>query len=128
MVGVLLCAPAWSRYSLLCTACLAFALIDVALPLFTAGLLVGDSGGVFSLTSFAMRIVRTWPEAWEWILHNEVFPFGVGLGGIGGAQRFYAANFFNPSDNFFIFLYANFGLMGVVYLGLGELHGVGSAA
>ena len=77
---------------------------------------MADSGGVFSFTSFDMRIVRTWPEAWEWILHNEVFPFGVGLGGIGGAQRFYAANFFNPSDNLFIFLYANFGLMGIVYL------------
>jgi hypothetical protein len=46
-----------------------------------------------------------------------VFPFGVGLGGIGGAQRFYAANFVNPSDNLFVFLYANFGLMGLVYLG-----------
>ena len=29
------------------------------------------SGGVFSFTSFAMRIVRTWPEAWEWILHQR---------------------------------------------------------
>jgi hypothetical protein len=64
-----------------------------------------------------MRISLTWPDAWNWILHNEVFPFGVGLGGIGGAQRFYAANFFNPSDNLFIFLYANFGVMSLIYLG-----------
>jgi hypothetical protein len=125
VVGIILSAPAWSRYSLLCTACLAFAIIDVALPLVTGGLLVGDSGGVFSFTSFDMRIVRTWPEAWEWILHHEVFPFGVGLGGIGGAQRFYAANFFNPSDNFFIFLYANFGLMGIVYLAWTSSMGLG---
>jgi hypothetical protein len=125
VVGILLCAPAWSRYSLLCAACLIFALTDLALPLVTGGLLVGDSGGVFSLTSFDMRIARTWPEAWEWILHHEVFPFGVGLGGIGGAQRFYAANFFNPSDNFFIFLYANFGLMGIVYLAWASSMGLG---
>jgi hypothetical protein len=125
VVGMLLCAPAWSRYSLLCAACLAFALIDVALPLLTGGLLVGDSGGVFSFTSFDMRITRTWPEAWEWILHHEVFPFGVGLGGIGGAQRFYAANFFNPSDSFFIFLYANFGLMSIVYLAWASFMGLG---
>jgi hypothetical protein len=124
-VSMILCAPAWSRYRLLCAACLAFALIDVALPLVTGGLLVGDSGGVFSFTSFNLRIVRTWPEAWEWILHHEVFPFGVGLGGIGGAQRFYAANFFNPSDNFFVFLYANFGLMGIVYLAWISCRGLG---
>jgi hypothetical protein len=71
---------------------------------------------VFSFASFDLRISRTWPEAWEWIAHREIFPFGVGLGGIGGAQRFYAANFFSPSDNFFVFLYANFGLLGIIYL------------
>ena len=76
-----------------------------------------QSGGVFSFASFAMRIGRTWPEAWAWILNNDIFPFGVGLGGIGGAQRFYAADFFNPSDNLFVYLYANFGLFGLFYLG-----------
>jgi hypothetical protein len=85
--------------------------------LVTAGLLVSNAGGVFSLASLAMRISLTWPDAWQWIWSNNVFPFGVGLGGIGGAQRFYAGDFFNPSDNLFVFLYANFGLMGLVYLG-----------
>lgn len=123
-VGIILCAPAWSRYSLLCIACLAFALIDVALPLATAGLRVSDSGGVFSFSSFDLRISRTWPEAWEWISHREIFPFGVGLGGISGAQRFYAANFFNPADNAFVFLYANFGVMGIVYLAWASCQGL----
>ena len=121
---MILCAPAWSRYRLLTVACLAFALLDVALPLVTAGMLVPDTGGVFSFSSFGMRIMLTWPEAWHWILHNEVFPFGVGLGGIGGAQRFYAPNSFNPSDNFFVFLYANFGLMSLVYLGWAACQGL----
>jgi hypothetical protein len=116
-VSMILCAPAWSHYRLLCMACLAFAILDVALPLLTAGLLVAEGGGVFSLASFDMRIMATWPEAWQWIQHNQIFPFGVGLGGIGGAQRFYAADFFNPSDNLFVFLYANFGVLGLVYLG-----------
>ncbi len=124
-VGMILCAPSWSRYPLLCIACFAFALLDIALPLVTSGMLVTDSGGVFSFTSFDMRIVRTWPEAWDWIRHNDVFPFGVGLGGIGGAQRFYAPNFFSPSDNFFVFLYANFGLMGIVYLAWAAFQGLG---
>ena len=117
-VGMILCAPEWSRYRLLCLACIGFASVDVALPLATAGLMMpDDGGGVFSFSSFAMRISLTWPDAWQWIAHNDAFPFGVGLGGIGGAQRFYAANFFNPSDNLFVFLYANFGLMGLFYLG-----------
>jgi hypothetical protein len=116
-VGVLLCAPFRTRYWLLCMACITFAIIAVALPLITAGLLVSDNGGVFSLASLAMRISSTWPDAWQWIWNNSVFPFGVGLGGIGGAQRFYASDFFNPSDNLFVFLYANFGLMGLLYLG-----------
>jgi len=117
-VGMILCAPEWSRYSLLRIACVSFAVIDVALPVITAGLLTPtDGGGVFSSASFAMRIALTWPDAWRWISNNNAFPFGVGLGGIGGAQRFYAANFFNPSDNLFVFLYANFGLFGLLYLG-----------
>jgi hypothetical protein len=123
-VSVILLAPGWSRYRLLAFACLGFALLDVALPLVTNGLLVPDTGGVFSFSSFGMRIALTWPEAWHWILHNEVFPFGVGLGGIGGAQRFYAPNSFNPSDNFFVFLYANFGLMSLVYLGWAACQGL----
>lgn len=117
VTGMILCAPYWSRYRLLCAACLAFAVMDVALPFVTHGLLMQDNGGVFSGASFAMRITLTWPDAWRWILHNEVFPFGVGLGGIGGAQRFYAAEFFNPSDNLFVFLYANFGILALLYLG-----------
>jgi hypothetical protein len=117
VVSMILCAPSWGRYWLLCIACMAFAILDAALPVITAGLLIPDSGGVFSLASFAMRISLTWPDAWQWIWHNQVFPFGVGLGGIGGAQRFYAANFFNPSDNLFVFLYANFGVLSLLYLG-----------
>jgi len=116
-VTVILCAPRWSWYALLCFACLMFALLDVALPVLTAGLLMPQSAGVFSFASFSMRITLTWPEAWTWIANHNVFPFGVGLGGIGGAQRFYAADFFNPSDNLFVYLYANFGVLGLAYLG-----------
>ena len=115
-VSLILCMPIWSRYGLLCVACIGFALLAVALPVLTDGLMMPDSAGVFSFASFAMRITLTWPDAWQWIVNHDVFPFGVGLGGIGGAQRFYAANFFNPSDNLFVYLYANFGVLGLAYL------------
>jgi hypothetical protein len=117
IISLILCMPAWSRYWLLRTACVGFAVVDVVLPIFSSGLLMPDHGGVFSFASFAMRISSTWPDAWAWIRNNDIFPFGVGLGGIGGAQRFYASDFFNPSDNLFIYLYANFGLLGLFYLG-----------
>ncbi len=110
-------APAFMRFRLLWLAAVTFAVVAVALPVFSAGLLLEDNGGVFSAASFAMRIMLTWPEAWQWIFNNEILPFGVGLGGIGGPQRFFAPNFFNPSDNMFIFLYANFGIFSLLYLG-----------
>jgi hypothetical protein len=116
-VTVLLGAPTFMRYRLLCGAAIGFALLDICLPIFSMGLLMPEGGGVFSLASFAMRISDTWPDAWRWIANNQLFPFGVGLGGIGGAQRFFAENFFNPSDNLFIFIYANFGVLSLVYLG-----------
>jgi hypothetical protein len=116
-VTCILCAPRWSWYALLSLACVMFALLDVALPVLSSGLLMPQGAGVFSFASFAMRITLTWPEAWRWITDHNVFPFGVGLGGIGGAQRFYAPNFFNPSDNLFVYLYANFGVLSLVYLG-----------
>jgi hypothetical protein len=115
-VTVIFCAPRFSWYGLLSFAGVMFALLAVALPVATAGLLMPQSAGVFSFASFAMRITLTWPEAWQWIANHNVFPFGVGLGGIGGAQRFYAADFFNPSDNLFVYLYANFGVFGLGYL------------
>jgi hypothetical protein len=123
-VGLLMLAPSRIRYALLCAACLGFAALDIALPLVTAGLVVTDNGGIFSFGSFSMHIMQTWPEAWKWIANNEIFPFGVGLGGIGGAQRFYAEDFFNPSDNLFVFLYANFGLLGAVYLAWAACQGL----
>jgi hypothetical protein len=123
VVGMLLCLPNLLAYPLLRITCVAGAVLVVAVPLLTAGLLIPSGGGVFSLGSFALRIIFTWPEAWVWIRNNEVFPFGVGLGGIGGAQRFFAANFFNPADNLGIFLYANFGILGLLYLGWTSLAG-----
>ncbi len=92
-------------------------LLTFSLPPLLSGITLPSSGGVFSLSSFAMRTAMTWPDAFRWISHNEVFPFGVGLGGMGGAQRLYSPGEFNPGDNMFLFLYASFGVMTFVYVG-----------
>jgi hypothetical protein len=39
-------------------------------------------------------------------LEQRCVPVRRGSRRDGGAQRFYAGNFFNPSDNLFVFLYA----------------------
>lgn len=89
--------------------------LPVVLPGYT---MPSDTGGVFSLTSFYLRIEWMWPDAWKWIHGHEAFPFGVGLGGIGGAQRLYmSVNEMNAADNLFVFMYGEFGIMTFIYLG-----------
>ena len=116
-VSLILLGPRGWRYPLLAALCVAFAVLDVALPVVTSGMVLSDTGGgVFSTATFAMRIIQTWPEAWQWIAMHQIFPLGVGLGGIGGAQRLYAFDYTNPGDNLFLMLYAWFGVLGLVYL------------
>ena len=94
---------------------MAFALVTVLGPVLGIHVQLSREQGVFSLESFIERLEYMWPMAWQWI---DRFPpwLGVGLGGIGGAQRFYAPEFFNPADNLFIFLYANAGPLAVAYV------------
>lgn len=66
--------------------------------------------------SFNLRVEQMWPKAWEWIAERGTFPFGVGLGGISGAQMLYARESFNAADNIFVFMAASFGVMTLFYL------------
>jgi len=96
-----------------------FALLAIALPTILPLYYMPQSGsGNFSNMSFNMRVEMMWPQAWQWISQYGTFPFGVGLGGIGGAQVMYARGSVNAGDNLFVFLYAYFGLMSLVYLAI----------
>lgn len=94
---------------------LSCALLPVVLPGYH---METTSAGGFSSMSFNMRVDSMWPRAWQWIDRHEMFPFGVGLGGIGGGQQLFARNHMNAADNLFVFLYAYFGVMALVYLGM----------
>lgn len=95
----------------------AFVVLAVALPALTIGLQMDHGSGVFSTESLFLRIAYTWPDAWRWITHRGMLLFGVGLGGIGGPQRLYAQDYFNPADNIMLLLYAYFGAFAVIYVG-----------
>lgn len=96
-----------------------FTLLAIALPLVLPGYHMDEAGGGgFSNMSFNLRVESMWPKAWDWIAHRGIFPFGVGLGGISGAQLLYAKEWFNAADNIYVFMYASFGMMSLVYLGL----------
>jgi hypothetical protein len=94
-----------------------FLILGIVLALLLPGYFL-DAGRVagFSTFSFGLRIEDMWPRAWDWIQTRGTFPFGVGLGGISGAQLIYAPQEFNAADNMFIFMYASFGLFGVFYM------------
>lgn len=92
-------------------------LLMILLPIILPQFIMPNGEGVFSMQSFYMRVEDTWPHAWKVIEHWGTFPFGIGLGGIGGAQRFYSPDDFNPTDNLFIILYGWFGILSFVYMG-----------
>jgi len=104
------------------TAPLKFAVVVAAfLMVFAPTVLVHYSmprdNGVFSFESLYERIEQMWPDAWRWIGRFPPYFMGVGLGGIGGSQRFFAPDQFNAADNLFVYLFANFGVASLVYLG-----------
>jgi hypothetical protein len=117
IAGILCVQPA-RQPARLRMAFLAFLIIAIGLPLLTLGLHMQHGAGVFSTESLYLRIAYTWPDAWKWIVHHQMLWFGVGLGGIGGPQRLYAPDYFNPSDNIAVLLYGYFGIFAIIYTGI----------
>lgn len=117
-IAAILCIQPARQAQRLRWAFVIFVALAVALPALTIGLHMDHGAGVFSTESLFLRIAYTWPDAWRWITQHGMLLFGVGLGGIGGPQRLYAPDFFNPADNIALLLYAYFGLFAVLYVGL----------
>lgn len=115
-VAGVLCLPSDLRVPSLRALVVGFMVLALALPALTLGVRLDHGSGVFSAESLFLRIAYTWPDAWAWITRHELFPFGVGLGGISGPQRIYAPDYFNPADNIFVLMYAYFGVMMFLYV------------
>ena len=92
------------------------AFLNAALPFFTNGIdMVVSRGGVASSMSFGMRVKMTWPNSWAWVASHSVFPFGVGIGGMGVPLKKIAPTAWMFPDNMFIFTYAYFGVFAVIF-------------
>ncbi len=117
-IAGILCIQPLRQQGRLRIAIIAFLCLAIGLPLITLGLHMQHGAGVFSTESLYLRIAYTWPDAWKWIVNHQMLWFGVGLGGIGGPQRLYAPDYFNPSDNIAILVYGYFGVFGILYTGL----------
>jgi hypothetical protein len=115
IVAIMVVRPQLERFWLQLW-CMTAVALAIALPLATSGLHLGHGTGVFSTESMYLRIADTWPHAWQWISRHQMMVFGVGLGGIGGPQRLYALDNFNPADNLFVLLYAYFGVFSLLYM------------
>ena len=118
LVAAAILAPAKWRLPSLRLLTLLAVILDIGLPLWTNGTFVEQgSGGVFSMASFAMRIVDQWPRTLDWIDKWQLFPFGVGLGGVGGAMQFLGNVEPLYADNVFLLLYSFFGIPSLALFG-----------
>jgi hypothetical protein len=116
-IALALCLPLPARLPSLRTLCLSFIVLAAVLPPLTIGLYMDPGTGVFSTQSLFLRVAYTWPQAWDWIVDHQMLIFGVGLGGLGGPQRLYALDSFNPADNIMLLMYAYFGVFAFLYVG-----------
>lgn len=68
-------------------------------------------------SSFADRVLNTWPDALAMIdRHDPIgWIFGRGLGGIGSPQQLMHPTDYNPGDNLAIYLYLTFGVFAFVF-------------
>ena len=68
------------------------------------------------ISTFVERMEVGWPEWIRMIVDHGNPIFGRGLGGIGTAQLHFEPALFSPSDNIAVFIYATFGVFGLVML------------
>jgi len=92
------------------------AFFNATTPFFTSGMLIiRGHGSVASAASISQRIMLTWPNSWKWVSDHTIFPFGVGIGGMGIPLKSIAPGAWMFPDNMFILMYAYFGVFAVLF-------------
>jgi len=72
---------------------------------------------VVSASSFEERATKTWPDAFQLQQRGGNWLVGRGMGGAGVGQKVFETRLYNPGDNFFMYLWVAFGVMGLVLVG-----------
>ena len=57
-----------------------------------------------------------WPEAIELIHDSGNSLLGRGIGGLGTSQLYFEHDLYNPGDNMFIHIWANYGIIFLILL------------
>jgi hypothetical protein len=79
-----------------------------------------DRGGAASTISFAMRTEGNWQDALNMLNNSASWVMGLGMGGIGAAQRPFEPEAYIAPDNLLIYSLVSFGIIGslVLFAGL----------
>lgn len=95
------------------------AVAGVALPLSTLAVSYTPSLHSFTsrlvLRSFWTRLAVTWPGAFQLLQQGWNWIIGIGLGGIGTPQKYFALSH-NPADNMFVYLVVDLGVIAGLWL------------
>ncbi len=115
VVWITMMTPIAWRVSIQGAVALLSVVSEILAPMLTGWMHIPQGiGGSYSSASFIQRIVTTWPDTFTWIERKQIFPFGVGLGGVGEAQRFVSTIAFHYPDNMFLFLLCTFGVSAIL--------------
>ena len=123
IVGAISLIPASAAFKLNTTRTLIifFAALTLIAPFIAAFLQISPTyirTSPASLSSFADRFAITWPGMLNSHTPWHTWIIGTGLGGVSGALRFGSEFYkYNPVDNLFLYIFANFGILGLIYYG-----------
>ncbi|WP_078409098.1 O-antigen ligase family protein [Priestia abyssalis] len=67
----------------------------------------------FFFQSYNVRMTYMWPNAFNLLESSNFTPLGRGIGGIGSPQSFFERDVYNAADNFFVYIFVMFGLIGL---------------
>lgn len=128
VIGMGLALTVWSflscikskpaRLPLLCLPLLSPAVLFIgcAIPEVARYVTTLGGGGLTSTSSFNERAETVWRDGLSLLDNHGSIWFGRGIGGIGGAQKNFEINLYNPADNFALYMLVTFGVVGTIFI------------
>jgi len=73
----------------------------------------GETDYLYTLKA---RINETWPAIWELLSQHGSYIFGRGIGGVGTPQAIFSPDLPSSTDNLFVHIYGQIGILGAIVL------------